>query len=405
MPITRKTPPGRVEFIVLMALMSAFVAFSTDAMLPALPEIGNELSPEAPNLAQLVVTTFVAGMGAGTLFAGPLADRFGRRAVVLGGVAIYLAGALLAWWAASLELVLAGRVVQGLGAAGPRVAGLALTRDLYRGREMARIVSYIMMVFALVPAAAPLAGSVIITHFGWRAIFVAFALFVTLVSLWFFLRLPETLARSERRPLAPRAIFAAIGEVLRNPTSRLATLALISTFTFIFATLSSIQPIFDITFARGEAFPYFFACFALISTSAGALNAWLVPRLGIRRVVRISMLALAATSALALGVSLMREPDAVSFWICAVWLQSVFFMVGVSVGNLNALALEPMGHIAGLASSVVSSVSTLGAMLVVIPIGLAFDGTPVPLAAGLLVMALLGAWLVGRIRRPGEDMS
>ncbi|WP_413855420.1 MFS transporter, partial [Albidovulum sp.] len=173
-PVRRLPLP---EFIVLLAMMFAMTAFSIDAMLPAMPEIAADLSPEAPNRAQLIVTSFVFGMGLGTFLTGPLSDALGRRRVIIGGATLYCLGAALAWVAPSLWLVLAARLLQGLGVAGPRVAAMALVRDLYAGRQMARIVSITMMVFVLVPAVAPLIGSFIIAGFGWRGIFPAFIVF------------------------------------------------------------------------------------------------------------------------------------------------------------------------------------------------------------------------------------
>ena len=168
------------EFIALIAMLFATIAFSIDAMLPALPEIAQELTPADPNKAQLIVTSFVLGMGLGTLFAGPLSDSFGRRNVILAGAVLYCAASAVAMIAPSLETVLAARVVQGLGAAGPRVVSLALVRDLYKGREMARIMSFAMMIFMVAPAAAPLLGQQIISLAGWHAIFIAFILFAVL---------------------------------------------------------------------------------------------------------------------------------------------------------------------------------------------------------------------------------
>ena len=176
------------EFIVLIAMLFALTAFSIDSMLPALPQIAGELSSDEPNRAQLIIAGFVLGMGFGTFVTGPISDAIGRRGVILGGAAIYAVGAVLAWAAPSLELIIVARFLQGLGAAGPRIAAMALVRDLYSGREMARIISVMMMVFVLVPAVAPLLGSVIIQQAGWRSIFLAFILFAGLVSGWFAMR-------------------------------------------------------------------------------------------------------------------------------------------------------------------------------------------------------------------------
>jgi len=174
--ITKSHPQqlGQTEFIAMIAMLFATIAFSIDSMLPALPTIAAELTPLAPNNAQLILTSFVLGMGFGTFVAGPLSDSYGRRRIIVAGAVLYCAGAIAAYFASSLETVLLARVVQGLGAAGPRVVSLALVRDLYKGRDMARVVSFAMMIFTLVPAVAPLAASGVIALYGWRSIFIAF---------------------------------------------------------------------------------------------------------------------------------------------------------------------------------------------------------------------------------------
>ena len=186
------------EFVAMMAMMVATVAFSIDSMLPAMPDIAAELVPDNPNRAQLILSAFMVGMGLGTLFSGPLSDTFGRKSIVFLGAALYILGAVLAWTAPTIELIVAARVIQGIGAAGPRVISIAIVRDLYAGREMARLISFIMMVFTIVPALAPLLGTGIIELSSWRGIFVAFLVFAFISTTWFGLRLTEPL-----RPAAP----------------------------------------------------------------------------------------------------------------------------------------------------------------------------------------------------------
>lgn len=395
-------PPALPEFIALLAMNSALVAFSIDAMLPALPEIAAELTPAALNRAQLVVGAFILGLGLGTLFSGPFSDAFGRRPVLIGGIALYLAAALWAARAQNLEALLAARFIQGLGASGPRVVTMAIVRDRYRGAQMARIMSYVMIVFSLVPAIAPLLGQTISSTWGWRAVFVAFMVFAGLIAGWFVLRQPETLPAERRRALSLRDIVAALGEILAHPTSRLAILVLMLASGMLFSTLTSVQQIFDRTYGRGQSFPLYFGAIAVLSTSAGFLNARLVERLGMRAMVRAMMGVQVALSALMLGAGFLLPAGDLSFALYLFWTLSLFFQAGLTIGNLNALALEPLGHIAGLASSVNTALGTTGAILIAVPLGLAYDGTARPLAAGVLGMAALAFWLTGRIRRPGE---
>ncbi len=392
---TAPRPLGQTEFIALTAMLFATIAFSIDAMLPALPQIASELTPADPNRAQLILTSFVLGMGIGTFLAGPISDALGRKRVILGGAVLYIAGAALAAVAQSLELVLAARVLQGLGAAAPRVVSLAMVRDLYSGRQMARIVSFAMMIFTLVPAVAPLIGSFIIAGFGWRSIFGAFILFSLISAGWLWLRQPETLPPEARRPLRPEPLRAAVAEVLTNRVILRAIAVLTLGFGALFGTLSSTQQIFDQTFGRADSFPWWFAVIAVLSGTGSFLNSQIVVRLGMRPVIFATLVvqtALALAFALATVAGLW--PDWLAFPVYIAWTVSVFFMAGLTFGNLNALALEPVGHIAGMAASIVGAISTVAAVFVAAPIGLAFDGTPAPLAFGVFACCGLGALLM-----------
>ncbi len=388
---------GRVEFVALMAMLVATVAFSIDAMLPALPRIGAELVPEAVNRAQLVVASFLLGLGAGTFFTGPLSDSFGRKPVILGGAAIYILGALVAMIAPSLGLIVAARILQGLGAAAARIVALAIIRDLYAGREMARLVSFVMMVFTLVPAIAPLAGSGVIAIAGWRAIFGAFILFALLTSLWMTLRLVEPLPKAHRRPFRPAALWGAVKEVLAFRTVRLSIAVQILCFTTLFSSISSIQQIFAETFDRADDFPWWFCMIALIAGTGSFVNASLVVRIGMRRLVSFALLAQVAISAAVLLLFLIGLPPGVDFAVYIAWQTTVFFQAALTLGNLNALAMEPLGHIAGMAASVIAGISTVGSVLLTVPVGLSFDGTPLPLFAGVLVAVAAGCLLMKRL--------
>ncbi len=393
------------EFVALTGMMFATVAFSIDAMLPAMTEIANELSPDAPNRAQLIITSFVLGMGIGTLFTGPLSDSFGRKTVILGGAALYILAAALAWAAPSLELVLLARVLQGLGAAGPRVAALAIVRDLYEGRRMAQVMSFAMLVFTLVPAIAPLIGAGIIWLSDWRGIFIAFILFALIVNTWLALRQPETLAPENRRPFRISSIADGVREVISNRQVMLTIAALSLAFAVLFTTLSTTQQVFDQSFDRAASFPYWFAIIALLSGLGSLLNARIVIRLGMRRVVRLTFTAqLVFSAAMALLTLTGALPETAFFALYIVWTTTIFFMAGLTVGNLNALGMEPLGHLAGLAASIIGSLGTVAAVVLAIPIGLAFDGTPLPLALGFAVCCAAGIGVM-HLLGPGEPVT
>lgn len=391
--MTRR-PLRTPEFVALMAVLFAMIAFSVDSMLPALPEIADALSPEEPNRAQLIITIFVLGMGIGTMFSGPLSDAYGRRPIILIGGAIYALGSALALYSESLEAVLAARFLQGLGVSGPRATALAIIRDQYQGRQMARIVSFVMVVFTLVPAMAPLAGSFLIDAFGWRSLFVAFLIFAATVMTWFFIRQPETLTGEDRRSMRPSELWNGLVIVVSARQVRLAMIVMSLVFGMLFALLSSIHSIFEQTFDLADEFPWWFFAMALLSGTASLLNAAIVGRLGMRRVVFLT-LAMQTVFAGVVAVVTLALPDGTTFkfWITYAWMVSIFFGIGLTLGNLNSIAMEPMGKLAGMTASVSSSLSTVAAVVIAIPIGLAFNGTPLPLVVGVFICAIVGAYV------------
>lgn len=385
------------EFVALLATLFATIAFSIDAMLPALPQIAAELVPDDVNRAQLILTTFVLGMGVGTLFAGPISDATGRKSAITGGFALYIAGAVLAWRAQTIEMLLLARFLQGLGSAGPRIVSLALVRDLYQGREMARVTSFVMMVFILVPAFAPSVGAVVIGFAGWRGLFGAFILFGLIGVLWLWLRQAETLPPARRRPMTVTSLAAAAREVLADREVRIYTVVLTLGFGQMFAVLSSSQQLFSDTYGRGESFPIWFAAMALLAGTGSMLNARFVVQLGMRH---IAVMAYAMQTLVSSAMLVLTLTGALPAWaefpLFFFWVTSVFFMAGVTFGNLNALALQRMGHIAGMAASIVSAVSTIFAVVIAAPLGLMFDGTATPLIVGVLICSGLAWWLMRR---------
>jgi DHA1 family bicyclomycin/chloramphenicol resistance-like MFS transporter len=288
-------------------------------------------------------------------------------------------------------------VLQGLGAAGPRVVAIAMVRDLHAGRDMARITSFIMIVFMIVPAIAPSLGALIINAFGWRAIFLSFLAFSLLTMLWLGFRQPETLAHANRRPLRLGLLWQALIEVLANPVTRLSILLQTLAFAMLFGLLSAIQPVFDVAYGEGDRFPLWFALIAVFSAGGSALNARLIRRLGIRQMVLTVFTVQSALTALMLALLFAGLPQRVEFIIFLAWAIGIFMQGGLTIGNLSALALEPMGHIAGMAASLTAALATVGSVIIAAPIGLAFDGTAVPVVAGLLALAVIAALMSRRI--------
>lgn len=400
------TPIARLstgEFIALMGMMFATIAFSIDAMLPALPDIAAQLTPETTNYAQLVITSFVLGMGAGTLVTGPLSDAFGRKPVILVFSALYIVGAGLAWAASSMELLIAARVIQGLGAAGPRVVSMALIRDLYSGREMARIISFAMLVFTIFPAVAPLIGQGIITLFDWRAIFLAFLLFSVISVSWLTIRQAETLPAPMRRKLNAASLWAGTKEALSLRQMQLSILVQSMIFGLLFGTISSIQSIFDQTYGQGAHFHWFFFAIAVLAAPAAPLNGRLVVRLGMRPLIRRALWAQVLCSAVIVAILLSGAFGGSEFWFYFAWTVSVFALMGFTIGNLNALALEPLGHIAGLAASLMGGLATITGAAIGATVGLLYAGTAIPLASAVLVLTLIAALIMRHMPREGRD--
>lgn len=395
----RADHPGRIEFVALMAMLTATVAFSIDAMLPALPEIGQSLTPDDINRAQLVVTSFLLGLGTGTFVAGPLSDSCGRKTVILAGAVVYVASAVFAMTSDTLWMLVAARTCQGFGAAGARIVALAIIRDMYSGREMARLVSFVMMVFTLIPAIAPLVGSGIIALAGWHGIFVSFICFALVSSLWLVLRLPEPLPRERRKHFDPQTLARAAKEVLSLHMVRISVLVQALCFATLFSSISSIQQVIGDSFGRADQFPLWFCLIALVAGTGSMLNATLVVRLGMRRLIQTALAAQIGLSLLAWALLSLDLPADLRFGIYIAWQTSVFFQASMTLGNLTALAMEPLGHIAGTAASVINGLATVGSVLLAIPVGLSFDGTPMPLVIGVFTCMVAGRLLMTRLPR------
>lgn len=397
-------PLRQGEFVALIAFLLATVALSIDAMLPALPDIGRALSPQDLDRAQLVITAFVFGMGLGTFFTGPLSDAYGRKPVVLAGLALYALGALMCALAPSLEMLLAARVLQGLGVAAPRTISLAIVRDLYSGRQMARIVSLSQMIFTTIPAFAPFMGLGVMLLAGWKAIFLAYLVFAALCAAWLGLRQPETLAPAHRRPLRLRPLISATGEMFSHKGTTVSILVQTLTLAMLFSTLSSIQGIFEQFLGEADRFAMWFALVALLAMSGSFINSRAVMWVGMRRMLLLTyagMLGLSLVLLMLLALGALQGPAVLIAFV--LWLIGLFAMMGTTMGNLNALAMEPLGHIAGLAASVMSSLATVGSVLLAVPVGQMFDGTPLPLIGGVTVFAALALALVRLGLPEGRD--
>ena len=388
------------EFVAIMAMLVATVAISIDGLLPALSIIAEELTPLRPNNAQIILSSFVAGMAIGTLIVGPLSDSYGRKPIIYGGAFIYILTSVVCVVSQSLELILVARFLQGVGASAPRVVAQALVRDFYKGREMARISSFIMIVFALVPAVAPLLGSFVMFAFDWRAIFFMFIAFVAISTIWMGLRINETISEENRVKFNLRNLVSAFREVLSHPLILIAVITLVFAYSILFVGIFLIQPVFERVFGRPETFPYWFAAIALLAASSSYVNAQLVQRLGMRMLTNIAFRTQVGLSTIILLVFGLGYFDGEFGFFCFLfWMFSIFFQAGLTMGNLTALAMEPVGHIAGTAASLISAIATIGSVFLAAIVGQFFDGTPIAMIVGITLFASFGAVSAHRLKR------
>ena len=382
-----KRGPGYREFIALMAVMISITALSMDIMLPALPDIGRDLGARHPNDAQLVVSILLLGMGIGQIFFGPLSDCYGRKPIIFAGFTIFTMGCLLSIFSTQFGVMLAGRVMQGIGAAGPRTAIVALIRDQYGGRAMARIMSAVMAVFIIVPAIAPALGQAILLIASWRAIFGALMAQGLISLTWFTIRQPETLLRERRIPFSVKRIMTGAVEVFTNRVSLGYSLAAGFIFGAFLAYLNCAQQIFQEVYGLGRQFPLYMGILALAVGAAAFLNSRLVMRFGMLSVsyrdilLFIMLMALFLTATFQLGG---HSP----LWLLMLCFSMAFFCLGILFGNLNAIAMEPLGHIAGVGAAVVGSFSNLISVPLAIVIGRYYNGTTLPLICGFVTLSI-----------------
>lgn len=396
--IKRIPLPSYGEFVFLMSLMTAAAALAIDAVMPALEPIGHALHIQTGNDRQLIISLLFAGMAVGQLIYGPLSDSIGRKKSIYLGFGLYIAGAVIAVLSTNLAVMLFGRFLQGLGAAGPRIVSVALIRDLYEGRMMARVMSFVMSIFILVPAVAPALGEGILFLWGWQAIFGLFIAVATLTLVWFTLRQPETLPKERRVPFSLRHIVAGVVETCRNPTAFGYTVAMGFIFSAFVGYLSSAQQVFQSTYRTGEMFPLYFGIFALSIGLASYVNARLVLRFGMRALSTSALIALTVFAALFFVLTFYFE-GVPPFWSFMLYGMVTFFCLGLLFGNLNAMAMEPLGHIAGIGAAVVGSLSTLISVPIGVTIGRLYDGGILALVGGF---AILGAAALSVVHHTGR---
>ena len=373
------------EFALLMALLMSIVSFSIDAVLPALGEIGKVFTLQNSNQAQWVIISIFAGMTIGQLIAGPLSDAIGRKRILFTGIIIYFFGSLLCYITQSFEWFLVGRFIQGIGVSGPYVATISIVRDKYSGAQMARIMSLIMMVFMVAPAIAPSLGQLIIHFFGWRDIFVLYMVYALVVAAWVALRLEETLVAEDRLPMQLQAFQHGFKEVLSNKTTMSYLLCAGFCFGGFIGYLGTSQQIFMQQFGQtGQEFSIYFAILAGVMGFASFTNSKIVMKFGMRPICMYGFLGLCVISSVFLIIQL--SGVSISFWMFMLYACILFLLFGTLFGNLNAIAMEPMGHVAGMASAIIGASSSILSLILASIIGQLYNGTLVPMTCGFVIL-------------------
>ncbi|MFK0163094.1 multidrug effflux MFS transporter [Rhizobium sp. NPDC090279] len=395
---------GKREFIALAAFLMAINSLAIDIMLPALQQIGSSLGVMNENHRQYVVTAYLIGFGSAQLIYGPLSDRFGRRVPLLIGIIIYVISAFGIALIPSFAGLLALRFIQGLGSAATRVITVSIVRDVFGGRLMAEVMSLIMMVFMIVPVIAPGSGQVIMLVSTWHMIFVFIGTMATLVGVWMYFRLPETLKPENIRPLTVKSVASGFKIVLTDRVALCYTLA--STFLFgaLFGFINSAQQIYNNIYGLGVYTPLAFGGVAAFMALSSFVNSQFVGRFGMRRLSHTALLGFVAITFCWLLVQL-YGPAPMPFPLFMVFFALAMFQFGWIGSNFNSLAMEPLGHVAGTASSVLGFMSTVGGASIGACIGQFYNGTATPMVIGYFTVSLIGVVFVliaekGKLFRP-----
>jgi DHA1 family bicyclomycin/chloramphenicol resistance-like MFS transporter len=375
---------GLPEFVALMALMTSLVALSIDAMLPALHQIGVELGIDDPQNTHLIVSLFFIGMGFGQLYYGPLSDAKGRRYVIISGLIIFAIGTVVCMFAESLTVLLIGRVIQAFGVSGPRIAALAVIRDQYAGEAMAKVMSFIMMVFILVPMLAPSFGQAILYLSSWRHIFTSFLFIGLLIGVWFFVRQPETLPKDKRMPFSWKQLWVSSKFILTHKLVMFYTISMGLIFGSFLAYISASQTIFQQIYTTGDLFPLYFALLAFSIGLASFINGNLVMRFGMRKLCTWAMIGWIIFSILLLVLCL-NDEGIPPLWQFVSVLFGAFFCIGVLFGNTNSMAMLPLGEMAGIGAAIIGSLSSVFSVPTAVLIGSFIEHSITPIAVGFVV--------------------
>ena len=376
------------ELVPLLAMVMALSALSIDMMLPAVSTIAKELDAAKENDAQLVIGVMFVAFSIGQLFYGPLSDIIGRKPAFYLGIFIFIIGCIISYQATSFQVLLFGRLLQGLGASSARIVSQAIIRDQYVGEDMAKIMSMIISVFIIVPVLAPSLGQLILKKYSYRAIFLFLLIHAIVVVFWLGLRQPETLTIENRKGFDLGLILKEICLVLGEKSTFLFTLAQGFVFGNMVAFLVSAPQIFADLYQEKERFPLFFASLAIFVGVSSMLNSRLVKRLGMMRLASVGLVIMISFSSLFLAYIFFEQAHP-PLWVTMLFLSCLFFQLGFLMGNLNAMAMKPMGNRAGIAATVIGGISTLISWVCGTIVGQNYQKTIVPLITGWFLLSTL----------------
>ncbi len=382
----QKKGPSQLEFIVLMASLMSVVALAIDALLPALDVIGSSLNILDSRDNQFLIISIFLGLGIGPLLFGPLSDTLGRKPIVYIGFGVFIIASFICVSAQSLEMMLLGRLLQGIGLSAPRTISISIIRDAYSGDYMARIMSFVTVIFLLVPIIAPALGKFILDVYGWKAIFYIQLIFVVLVSIWFYIRQPETLLPEDRKSFTPKHFISSTKELITyKDTIGYTIISGFITGSFM-VYLSTSQQIFQKQYGLVDEFPFIFAGLAISVGAATFLNGSLVLKFGMKKLVSLALYMFFFVS---LGyILLFSSGENPSILILLFFFSLQFFAIGFLFGNVRALAMQPVGHIAGMGAALTGFLSTLMAVPISIYIGRAVTTSALPLFVGFLICSV-----------------
>lgn len=395
---------GLAEFVALMAMMTSLVALSIDAMLPALNQIAVELGISDPQKTHLIVSLFFIGMALGQLYYGPLSDDKGRRYAIISGLIVFGIGTVVCMQADSLTVLLIGRVIQAFGVSGPRIAALAVIRDQYQGEAMARVMSFIMMVFILVPMLAPSFGQAVLAISSWRHIFTSFLFIGLFTGIWYFVRQPETLPKEKRTPFSWRQLRISSRFILTHKLVMFYTLSMGLVFGAFLAYISASQTVFQDIYDTGELFPLYFAFLAFSIGFASFINGTMVMRLGMRKLCTWAIFGWLGFSILLTILCLIYQGIPPLNYFVAV-LFAAFFCIGILFGNLNSMAMQPLGGTAGLGAAIIGSLSSVVSVPTAVFIGSYIEYTITPIALGFVFFGSLSFTFFWLAERPVKVMQ